>query len=87
MAHNSFPMKPLQTASGLPVVQNLAVGAASAVATNPVSAQTYAVQLNCTTSAYVVFAPTSGAAVATATTGFLIKNTDYSMIIGIPAGY
>jgi hypothetical protein len=92
MPRNSFPLKPSnissagETATGLPVVQNITTAAGSVAATNPTGPQTYAVQLNATQSCYVVFASTLAGAVASATNGFLIKGTDFAMQLGISPG-
>lgn len=83
MSRNSFPLKPLYNNAGAMVVQNITTGAASVQATNPVSAQTYGVQLSCTSDCWVVFSNTSAGAVATASNSFLLKASDPSLHIGI----
>jgi hypothetical protein len=89
MSRNSFPLKPLfSNTTQLPVVQNITLGASGVAATNAVSAQTYAVQLNATSGCWILFAPTAAAAATVSpTNGFLFKSTDFAMQIGIPPGY
>lgn len=86
MARNSFPLKPLTGAAGAMVVQNITTGAASVKATNPVSDQTYAVQLSATADCWVMFSMTSAGAVATASNSFLVKATDKPLRMGISPG-
>lgn|SRR6185437_616160 len=83
---NSFPLKPLTGAGGALVVQNITTGASSVQAANPVSAQTYAVQLSATADCWVTFGSTSAGTVATASNSFLVKATDKPLRIGISPG-
>jgi hypothetical protein len=86
MSRKQYPFEPVTApATGLPVVQNLAVTTTSAVTPNAVGAQTYAVQLSTSVACYVLFTRNNATA-ATATNGFYLPAGVTPITMGIPPG-